>query len=76
MIDLGRNDEAIESFDKILAPQPDHFHALLGKGSALMGLGDFQGSLEYFDRALLINPRPPGNPDQQGHGSLSVRQIR
>lgn len=50
------NAEAGEYFDKILAQQPDHFYALMGKGSALMGLGDYQGSLEYFDRALTINP--------------------
>lgn len=59
LLDLGRNDEAAGIFDKILQKDQRHFHALLGKGRALMGMGGGQASLEYFDRALTINPQDP-----------------
>ncbi|MBU4355903.1 MAG: MBL fold metallo-hydrolase [Proteobacteria bacterium] len=59
LVDLACNDEAIVIFDKILQQDPRHFHALLGKGRALLGMGGFQGSLGYFDQALEINPQDP-----------------
>jgi hydroxyacylglutathione hydrolase len=57
LVDLARNDEASNIFDKILQQDPRHFHALLGKGRALLGLGGFQAGLEFFDQALKINPQ-------------------
>jgi glyoxylase-like metal-dependent hydrolase (beta-lactamase superfamily II) len=59
LLDLGRNDEADVIFDKILQQNRQHFHALLGKGRALMGMGGVQASLKYFDQALEINPQDP-----------------
>jgi len=55
--DLGRNQEAGELFDQILAQQGDHVYALMGKGTALMGLGRHEDSLKYFDAALKIQPQ-------------------
>jgi glyoxylase-like metal-dependent hydrolase (beta-lactamase superfamily II) len=59
LVDLARNDEAIDIFDKILQQDPRHFHALLGKGRALLGMGGFPASLGFFDQALKINPKDP-----------------
>jgi tetratricopeptide (TPR) repeat protein len=59
LLDLARNDEASVIFDKILQQDRRHFHALLGKGRALLGMGGFQASLEYFDQALEINSQDP-----------------
>ncbi|MHB8158818.1 MAG: tetratricopeptide repeat protein, partial [Desulfocucumaceae bacterium] len=59
LLDLARNDEAAAIFDKILQQDHQHFHALLGKGRALLGMGGSQASLEYFDQALEINPQDP-----------------
>jgi len=59
LVDLARNDEAIVIFDKILQQDSRHFHALLGKGRALLGMGGFPASLGYFDQALAINPQDP-----------------
>ena len=50
LVDLARNDEAIIIFDKILQQDQRHFHALLGKGRALLGMGGFPAGLEYFDK--------------------------
>jgi tetratricopeptide (TPR) repeat protein len=57
LTDLGRNAEAVGIFDSILQRDPRHFHALLGKGNALLGQGQYTTSLELFDRALDINPK-------------------
>ncbi len=54
--DLGRNTEAIEFFDTILAQQRDHAFALTGKGCALMGMGRYDESLHYFESALQRDP--------------------
>ncbi|MBI4795925.1 MAG: MBL fold metallo-hydrolase [Deltaproteobacteria bacterium] len=59
LLDLGRNDEAAGIFDKILQQDHRHFHALLGKGRALIGMGGVQASLGFFDQALEINPQDP-----------------
>lgn len=53
--DLGRNTEAIEVFDGILARRGDHVFALTGRACALMGLGRYEESLSYFDHALEID---------------------
>jgi hydroxyacylglutathione hydrolase len=58
-LDLARVDKAIIIFDQILEKDRRHFHALLGKGRALLGMGGFPGSMEYFDRALVIKPNDP-----------------
>jgi tetratricopeptide (TPR) repeat protein len=57
LLDLGRNDEADGIFDRILQQDHRHFHALLGKGRALLGMGGFPASLDYFDQALEIDPQ-------------------
>ncbi len=57
LLDLNRNDEAAVIFDKILYQDHRHFYALLGKGRALLGMGEGSASLEYFDQALEIKPQ-------------------
>jgi glyoxylase-like metal-dependent hydrolase (beta-lactamase superfamily II) len=54
--DVGRFDEAIEIFDRILVNCKDVF-ALVGKGYALIGLKKFDESLKCFNEALKIDPR-------------------
>jgi glyoxylase-like metal-dependent hydrolase (beta-lactamase superfamily II) len=54
--DIGKFDEAIEIFDRILVSCKDVF-ALIGKGYALIRLKRFDESLKCFDEALKVNPR-------------------
>ncbi len=57
--DLGRFPEALESLERLemlrLQEKGDLF-VLVGKGSALMGLGRYEESVQYFDEALQVTP--------------------
>jgi hydroxyacylglutathione hydrolase len=57
--DLGRSQEALESFDQVLAKNPGKGEALLGKGCSLMGLGRYEESLALFNEALEQQPDSP-----------------
>jgi glyoxylase-like metal-dependent hydrolase (beta-lactamase superfamily II) len=50
--DLGRSQEALESFDQVLTKNPGKVEVLLGKGCSLMGLGRYEESLALFNEAL------------------------
>ncbi len=54
--DLGRYDEAIEIFDRMLEENPRNVFANLGKGVALMGLERYDEAIKYFDKLLKLNP--------------------
>ncbi len=57
--DLGRFQEALESLDRLEAlrlHEKGDLFALLGKGCALMGLGKYRESIEFFDGALKVKP--------------------
>ncbi len=54
--DLGRYDEAIDIFDRLLNQNPRNVFANMGKGVALMGKGKYQEAIRYFDRLLKLNP--------------------
>src|SRR4030042_3135174 len=57
--DLGRFQEALESLDRLeklrLQEKGDLF-VLIGKGYALMGLGRYEESVDYFNEALQMTP--------------------
>ncbi len=54
--DLGRYEEAISIFNRMLQKNPRNIFANMGKGVALMGLGKYEKAIEYFDRLLKLNP--------------------
>jgi tetratricopeptide (TPR) repeat protein len=47
-----RPEDAIASFDEVLAREPNHAEALVKKGTALEKLRQPQEALEYYDRAI------------------------
>jgi len=53
---LGRHQEAVQTFDQLLAHQAGHYPALMGKGSALLALERFGESVAAFDQALKLKP--------------------
>ncbi|MFQ6050093.1 MAG: MBL fold metallo-hydrolase [Candidatus Hydrothermarchaeota archaeon] len=55
LTEIGRNEEAIECFDKILEIRKDE-GAFYSKGMALIKLKRHEEALESFDEALKINP--------------------
>jgi tetratricopeptide (TPR) repeat protein len=53
---LGKYDEAIKVFDKILAINPHNVDALYRKGVSLDYMGKHVDGKQYQDKALSINP--------------------
>ncbi|MDC0834712.1 tetratricopeptide repeat protein, partial [Geitlerinema sp. CS-897] len=54
--DLGRNEEALESYDRALELKPDYYQAWGNRSSVLGNLGRYEEALESCDRALELNP--------------------
>jgi tetratricopeptide (TPR) repeat protein len=50
----GRNEEALESFDRAVQIQPDDAFAWLGRGMALGRLGSYEEALESLEKAVEI----------------------
>jgi adenylate cyclase len=55
----GRNNEAIPEFERALALDPARADAVEGLGVAFLRLGQFEKSLEYFDKAIRLSPHDP-----------------
>jgi tetratricopeptide (TPR) repeat protein len=49
---LGKYNEAIFEYDKILDIYPEEVGAVEGKGTALFNLGRYEEALTYFDKIL------------------------
>ena len=56
LIEQGNYTQAIQSFDKALAIDPNDKCALEGKGYALHNLGNYTEAIQYYDKALAIDP--------------------
>ena len=55
----GRLDESIAEFERTLALDPSIVSAVAGLGSDYLYLGQFEKSLEFFDKAIRLSPRDP-----------------
>jgi tetratricopeptide (TPR) repeat protein len=53
---LGKYDDAITHFDKVLAIDPNYASALYNKGFTLSNLGMNEEAISYFDKALGLEP--------------------
>jgi len=53
-VELGRFEEAIESYDKVLQIKPDHSVAWNERGIVLSNLGRYQEAIESYDKTLQI----------------------
>jgi tetratricopeptide (TPR) repeat protein len=54
--ELGRYDEAIHSFDKALALQPEYTIAMYYRGNSLGRLGKYTEAVAMYDQAIAITP--------------------
>lgn len=52
----GRPKAALHEFDKAFRLNPSNFNACLGKGIALMGLGQLQLAVSWLNHALALRP--------------------
>ena len=57
---LGRYQEAVESFNKVLAHKPNHRISIEGKAASLNNMGYYKEAIETAE--IIIKLYPPGNP--------------
>jgi tetratricopeptide (TPR) repeat protein len=57
---LGENDRSIADCDQVLARNPLHFGALAGYGQLMLRKREPRRALDYFERALTVNPNMTG----------------
>ena len=56
MFNLGKLNEAIVNYDKLLKINPNHLQSISNKGAALLRLGKVNEAIAEFDKALKIDP--------------------
>jgi len=56
LLNLGRYEEALETFNEAIEIIPKCGFALNGKGVALMNLGRHEEALDIYNKAIEINP--------------------
>src|SRR5918999_3829106 len=54
---VGKFNESITYFDKVLAIDPNNVLALNEKGNALGGLGNYTEAMANYDKALAVDPK-------------------
>ena len=55
----GRTEEAVAEHERALALDPSNVNAAVDLGFDYQSLGEFDKSLEYFDKAILASPHDP-----------------
>lgn len=56
LAELGKHNEAIDCYDKVLEIDPNSVYAWNGKANALNGLGEYTEAIKFYDKALEIDP--------------------
>jgi Flp pilus assembly protein TadD len=57
---LGEDDLSLKDCAEVLKRNPEHFGVLAGYGQIYLRKGDLPRALEYFERALAVNPNMVG----------------
>ena len=57
---IGDYDESLKDCDEVIKRNPNHFGALSGYGLIYVKRGDLERALEYFQKALDVNPNLHG----------------
>jgi tetratricopeptide (TPR) repeat protein len=57
---VGDFDRSLKDCDEVMKRNPHHFGALAGYGQIYMQLSEYEKALEYFKRALEVNPNLDG----------------
>ena len=68
---IGEYQKSLADCDEVMKRNPHHFGALSGYGMIYLKLDDPQRALEYFERALGVNP----NLDSVREAAESIRQL-
>jgi tetratricopeptide (TPR) repeat protein len=57
---LGDNERSLKDCDEVFKRNPNHFGALSGAGQIHLKLGNLELALEFFKRAVRVNPNLEG----------------
>jgi tetratricopeptide (TPR) repeat protein len=57
---MGDLEQSLHDCDEVIRRNPSHFGALSGYGLIYVQRGELERALEYFERALAINPNLEG----------------
>lgn len=57
---VGDFERSLKDCDEVIKRNPHHFGALAGYGQIYMQLDDYERAIEYFKRALAVNPNLDG----------------
>ena len=57
---MGDYEQSLKDCDEVVKRNPHHFGALSGYGLIYVQRGELERALEYFERALEVNPNMPG----------------
>jgi tetratricopeptide (TPR) repeat protein len=57
---MGEYEASLKDCDEVLKRNPQHFGALAGAGQNHVELGHVELAIDYFKRALAVNPNLPG----------------
>lgn len=60
---MGENERSLRDCDEVLVRNPNHFGALSGAGQIHMKLGHTERAVEFFERALKVNPGLAGTAE-------------
>lgn len=57
LVTMGKTEEALPVFDKVISLEPENDSAMAKKGAALQGLGKYDEAVKMFEAALEIKPK-------------------
>jgi tetratricopeptide (TPR) repeat protein len=72
---VGKYNEAISLFDKVLAVDPTNTLALSNKGTTLAYLQKYNEAISLFDKALSIEPNNTGILNSKGNVLVSLQKY-
>lgn len=64
---LGRRDEAVAAWRRVVELEPGHAEAWFYLGVAAKERGEWQEAIALFDRAIALDPDEPSGPHCRGH---------
>jgi len=73
--ELGRTREALASYDRAIAIEPDHMPAWGGRGDVLLEMQELPAALESFDRAIALQPTFPLSHIGRGQALTQMRRL-
>lgn len=66
---MGNFELSLKDCDEVIKRNRNHFGALSGYGQIYLNLGEQEKALQYFEKALAVNPNLPG-------ASVTIRQLQ